>query len=399
MRSIRIFLLLGFTFFITGCASVKNDSIPTIVPSTPVLETPTVTAVPAQNFPLLDVFTVDASLPREEYGGRLAFSPDGKTLAQFYSDTALLWNVAEGKSIVLPADQPGKLSNIAWSPDGKSLVYVVCVEKNSASCLQYEIDQWDMTTNQLVNQVRYDFIGPMTNLVLSFSPDGRMLALLFDGTTGSGVIQLFDSTTLQLIDSIKLDKEYILAATFSPDGKFLAFAANDSSYHCKLYLWDVTTNQQAASVLMPEPGSVLDLDFSSEGAILAVLFKSMNDPAQMAAITLWDSATLQSIGAPLIAPHAAESGGIGDYSASPLGLVNMAVSPNGAVVAAADNTGVITFWDISTREMIASAPQMMNLSGAPTVPQDMVFSPDGNILAVSTEDGAILSDVSALYGR
>ena len=77
----------------------------------------------------------------------------------------------------------------------------------------------------------------------------------------------------------------------------------------------------------------------------------------------------------------------------------MAVSPNGAVVAAADNTGVITFWDISTREMIASAPQMMNLSGAPTVPQDMVFSPDGNILAVSTEDGAILSDVSALYGR
>ncbi len=398
MRSIRILLLLGFTFFITGCASVTNNSTPTIAPSTPVLETPTVT-IPAQNFPLLDVFTVDASLPREEYGGRLAFSPDGKTLAQLYSDSILLWNVAEGKSVVLPADQPDKLSNIAWSPDGKSLVYAVCVEKNSASCLQYEIDQWDMTTTQLVNQVRHDFTGPTTNLELSFSPDGRMLALLFSGTTGSGIIQLFDSATLQLMDSIKLDKEYILAATFSTDGKFLAFAANDSSYHCKLYLWDVTTHQQAASVPMPEAGSILDLDFNSQGTTLAVLFKSMNDPAQMAAVTLWDSATLQSIGAPLTAPHAAESGGIGAYSASPLGLVNMAISPNGMIIAAADNSGVLTFWDVSTRELIASAPQMTNLSGMPTVPQDMVFSPDGNILAVSTEDGAILRDVSALYER
>jgi len=161
----------------------------------------------------------------------------------------------------------------------------------------------------------------------------------------------------------------------------------------------VTTHQQAASVLMPDTGSVVDLDFNSQGAILAVLFKSTNDPAQMAAVTLWDSATLQSIGAPLTAPHAAESGGIGAYSASPLGLVNMAVSPNGAIIAAADNSGVITFWDMSTRELIASAPQMTNLSGMPTVPQDMVFSPDGNILAVSTEDGAILRDVSALYER
>jgi WD40 repeat protein len=399
VKSIWIFLLLGITFFTTGCASVTNSSIPTIIPSTPVLETPTVTAAPAQDLPVLAELTVDASLPREEYGGRLAFSPDGKTLAQLYADTVLLWDLSEGKALFLPADQPGKFSNIAWSPDGKSLIYAVCVEKNSASCLKYEIDQWDKTTAQLVKQVRYDFIGPMTNLELSFSPDGRTLALLFDGTTGSGVIQLFDSATLQLIDSVKLDKEYILAATFSPDGKFLAFAANDSSYNCRLYLRDVTTRQLVASVLMPDTGLLLDLDFNSEGAILAGLFKSVNDPTQMAAIKFWDSVTLQSIGAPLIAPHAAESGGVGDYSASPLGLVNMAVSPNGMMVVAADNTGVITFWDMSTREIITSSPQMMNLNSTATVPQDMVFSPDGSILAVSTEDGAILRDVSALYGQ
>jgi len=69
------------------------------------------------------------------------------------------------------------------------------------------------------------------------------------------------------------------------------------------------------------------------------------------------------------------------------------------MVVAADNTGVITFWDMSTREIITSSPQMMNLNSTATVPQDMVFSPDGSILAVSTEDGAILRDVSALYGQ
>jgi len=103
---------------------------------------------------------------------------------------------------------------------------------------------------------------------VTFSPDGRLLAVSSDG----GTIQLWDVSTdlVQSLLTIAGHRKQITDLAFSPDGDQLATSSLDGT----VVLWDIAQSidqgaGQAWLTLAPHNGAVLDLDYSPDGRSLA----------------------------------------------------------------------------------------------------------------------------------
>ena len=103
-----------------------------------------------------------------------------------------------------------------------------------------------------------------------------------------------------------------------------------------IHIWDVTS-RQVVSQLTGEKGLVTGVIFSPNGKILAsrILIPGANPKEK---IVLWDMDTLQTIGQPLTGQ--AETG-------SEVGLISMAFSPDGRILASGTDDGDIILWDLA----------------------------------------------------
>jgi WD40 repeat protein len=96
----------------------------------------------------------------------LAYSPDGCTLAGPGPDDSLkLYAVDTGRTILRFEGPPGAVLDLAWSPDGRTLVAAV-----SAHTMRV----WDARDGHLIRKKRRKHSGPVNSV--AFSPDGRTLA-------------------------------------------------------------------------------------------------------------------------------------------------------------------------------------------------------------------------------
>ena len=104
---------------------------------------------------------------------KLAFSPDGKTLAEVGGDTlrdrdnneVRLWDLATGKVRSLRG-HPALVSGVAFSPDGKRLA-TASLDMNRG--IDGEVKVWDVATGS-------DLLTLEGQLAVAFSPDGLKLA-------------------------------------------------------------------------------------------------------------------------------------------------------------------------------------------------------------------------------
>jgi WD40 repeat protein len=188
--------------------------------------------------------------------GEIAFSPDGKTLAAADSyregmkqDTAIhVWDVATGKERRQLTGRWQGVYRLAFSPDGATLAWF----DNDSRVLI-----WDLGTGKLRGQAETD--RELFRAVLTFSPDGKRLFWCSAGAicewnvvAGKEARRLGES--LDGIDQLLI----------SPDGKRLV------SRGAVLSVWDLTSGKELGPA-GGHRGAVQAAQFSPDGRVLISL--------------------------------------------------------------------------------------------------------------------------------
>jgi WD40 repeat protein len=206
---------------------------------------------------------------------RIALSPDGKTLAATetwregdkgeYKNGTTLWDIANGKvQTSLPTAGPGDL---AFSPDGRVLAQTAYIIKDNRLD-GAEVRRRDLATGKeltaLPNTVSKNPIN-----CLAFSPDGKTLA----GADYEGNILLWDTASAKVRTTVKQeDHRRVASLAFSPDGKTLVAAVGDRPGRDHepglIILYDAATGQKRLT-LTGHTNAVLSVAFSPDGKLLA----------------------------------------------------------------------------------------------------------------------------------
>ena len=318
----------------------------------------------------------------------VAFSPNGKHVATASIDgTAKIWNANTGELILMFASQVGCVGSVAFSPDGIRAV--------TASCDNSLAKVWDINSGQELLTVSTPE-DEFTNAI--FSPDGAQVAFgnyIWDAVTGKLLFPLSGHTNI------------VHNVVYSVDGKRLATTSRDRTVR----VWDAATGEELLT-LWGHKAPVYPVAFSSDGKHLAT-----GDEAGV--VRIWDitpdqelltltNPTGTEVGRILFSPDGSHlfvayeytSSG-GSFPGSP-GLVRilnvtageeiltlpdlniiigqMAVSPNGTLLAASTRDPTPKVWDVVTgREVLKLWGHTGNVFG-------IAFSPDGKHLATGSPE-------------
>ena len=233
-------------------------------------------------------------------------SPDGERFAISPKGVLEIWDIALRKVI------NNKISVSEdwiedWSPDGTMIA-----TNNS----DYKLSLWSLSTNSLVLQI--------PGYYLDFSPDGKILAVLNNGT-----IELWDivsKTNIQLGNGF--DYCWSLRGNFSPDGN--NFACSRDNY---LKIWNVKNGTLIHNFSFRSK-RIKGFSWSPDSTKIATL----SDEGLVVWSLAMDSAVMQK-------------------TELPLASILMEFSPDGLAIATSSNATVeITFWDVETGERIKVIP-------------------------------------------
>jgi WD40 repeat protein/class 3 adenylate cyclase/energy-coupling factor transporter ATP-binding protein EcfA2 len=320
--------------------------------------------------------------------GDVAFSPNGRLVATSGDDgTVRLWDAARGTAVGTVMRQPGGAASVRFSPDGRRLA--------SAGFEDGRVRLWAVPSGAPLTQVRVDEIGTQ---FASFSPDGRSLAA---ATELAQDVAIVDVASGHVTGRLQMPEGEpgLSGAAFSPDGRTIATGSQDG----RVRLWDVRTRKQRGDPLVGHENSVRSLAYSPDGSILASAGEDGTG------IMLWDVASGDRIGTPLLAHPGAESNvvrfihkgaglltnaptevAVWDLEGVSLGqrvyggqkgpIFDIARSRDGRLLATTgQQDGTVFLWDVAARGSLGAPLQ----TGEPLVP-DVAFSPDGRLLAVGT---------------
>lgn len=246
-------------------------------------------------------------------------------------------------------------SNVAFAPDGKTLASA------GPSVLL-----WDLSTGEMVRSL-HDFETMITDL--AFSPDGRLLAA---ASKQSDEITLLDSSTQEVMYTFKTKAEFIQTITFSPDGTMLASAVNVARGDGNVELWDVQTGKSVRT-LSGYLSRVYDIAFSPDGKTLASSGSDMM-------VRIWEVSTGK-----ILYMFSFDSIHAGN---------NIAFSPDGKTLISDDAlvayqplrvTPVVQIWDFTSGKIVMTLTPPDDSGGVIS----MAFSPDGKILAAGLDYGSV----------
>lgn len=312
---------------------------------------------------------------------RLAFAPDGKSLAAgSFEGQLTLWEVASGKELWRVQADPNPINQLAMCADGKLLAFA-----------QYggsKIHLYDPVTGKLTHKLE---TGKGSVSTLALSPDGRLLAWAEDvfedgelekGHTSTG--HLWDVTARKEIAWLDGLAKNVVFLAFTPEGETLVVGTADADSSA-IRFWDLATRKVRHQFQAKSWHLIGDV-LSADGKFLA-----------------------SSNGYGLFILRDATSGKeIGRFGSRSRGqtcpCVQIYLSPDGKTLAACgpdhlsgDWEGMVRLWDIATGKEVGRIQAPWH---GDTTPGCAAFSPDSRLLAVCGADHAIhLFDLATVKER
>ncbi|KAF8162518.1 WD40-repeat-containing domain protein [Mycena galopus ATCC 62051] len=236
--------------------------------------------------------------------------------------------------------------------------------KKESSASSHGGTEWFAVWNPSMKHKRIADVNLMHTLLhesvvccVRFSKDGRFLATgcnrtaqVYDARSGAKVCSLIDPSVPKGGDL------YIRSVCFSPDGVLLATGAEDT----QIRIWDIV-KKRIIAVLSGHQQEIYALDFSADGRFVV---SGSGDKT----VRIWDmrgisSATAPGASAPSpscqvltitdVAPPTSPA--IHRTSPAPTpdgGITSVAISPNGARVAAGSLDALVRVWDVRTGTLV-----------------------------------------------
>jgi WD40 repeat protein len=290
------------------------------------------------------------TLPSGGAPARVAFSPDGKTLAVGTGEAIRLWDPATGEERRTLSGHTRPVHGVAYSPDGRLLASAAGDFRDGKRA--GEVKVWDAAIGEPKHTLAW-WEDADVNAV-AFSPRGEWIAA--GGLEG---VRVWNAGTGALEKELPLPAA-VLALAFSPDGTTLAAGAFDQFVH----LWDARTWQER-KVLKGHRSEVRAVAYSPDGNTLAT--------GGVGELRLWDARTGEFRGA-----VECEST-----------VRSVAFAPDGKTFATgcgdpkADGAGELRLWDAAQR-----TPKG-RWAGPGGTAVSVAFSPGGPVLAVGWYSGAV----------
>ena len=184
----------------------------------------------------------------------MALSPDGRRVVVGQeSANAGVWDILTGKAVGAPIPVGQWQVRVAWSPDGSTLAL--------GRYSNFHVELWDAASMKPLGEpIRVG--GAVSGL--AFSPDSRRVVV---GDWGEKLARVLDARAGTSLGPTMEQGGGVTSANFAPDGKSVAIGAGDG----KLRLWDPATGKLLGPAFV-HPYAVRDIAFSPDGARLAAAY-------------------------------------------------------------------------------------------------------------------------------
>ena len=259
----------------------------------------------------------------------IAFSPDGKLLASSgNSKELILWDVASGNKV---NSIKGGVAPFSFSPDG-----------NQLATAYDEVKLWDIQDPKAITEVatlpfnEANQIKSWTRAV-DISPDGKLIAAGY----ASGIINVWDLQTKQLVKTLKTSFLEMQFLKFSPDNRFLVSGGDKFSTSLDSYvMWKLPGWQRHGEV---QRAGVDNLAFSPDAKMFALVNRNYGGD-----IAIYSTPT----GAPITSLSAAAwNVTLSTELLSSTAARDMSFSPDGKMLAIGSAEGVLRLWKFTPQHL------------------------------------------------
>jgi WD40 repeat protein len=302
-------------------------------------------------------------IPGNEAAHSIAYSNDGTLLASGSDDGRItLWDTTSGRDVWSEQVASFPVTSVRFSPDGR--LVAAGAGTTSPPTKPGIAKVWDLASKQEIASASPKGVV----WKVAFTPDGKTLALsggYWDTQAESSLLDIA-SKELRPLPWTKGHDHIAKGVAISPDGKILV-----SDCYQSITVWSLADNRVVFDTRNTVKCFVLFLAFSPDGKTLATCGAPMrghndNEPGEL---TLWDTATWK----PRTPRGQTDAGG----------LVGIAYSPDGKLIAGGGYDEAVHVWDA------ASLQSKVIYLGRDGMIWTVAFSPDGKVVASGSDDGTI----------